>query len=118
MVTNMTWLIAVSISVIALAFVALIVFVIMTLISLRKMVDDLDARVRTFDPLLRVVNKAGNAIERKASHMKQLSEDVENEEFVHREGRRGGAVNTAMEVAEWALIGMALWEKIREKKWR
>ena len=51
MVTNMTWLIAVSISVIALAFVALIVFVIMTLISLRKMVDDLDARVRTFDPL-------------------------------------------------------------------
>ena len=114
----MTWLIAVSISIIALAFVALIVFVIMTLVSLRKMVDDLDARVRTFDPLLRVVNKAGNAIERKASHIKQLSEDVEEEEaFVHRERRRTGGMNTAMEVAEWALIGMALWEKIREKKW-
>ncbi len=120
MVTDMTWLIAVSISIVALAFVALIVFVIMTLVSLRKMVDDLDTRVRTFDPLLRVVNKAGNAIERKASHIKQLSEDVEEEEeeFVRRESRRGGAVNTAMEVAEWALIGMALWEKIREKKWR
>ena len=115
MVTNMTWLIAVSISIAALAFVALIVFVIMTLISLRKMVDDLDRRVRTFDPLLRVVNKAGNAIERKVSHMQQLSEEAEEEELVHR-GRRGG-VNTAMEVAEWALIGMALWQKIREKKW-
>ena len=118
MVTNMTWFIAVSISVAVLAFVALIVFVILTLISLRKMVDDLDKRVRTFDPLLRVVNKAGNAIERKASHIKHLSEDVEEEaELVHREGRKHGPVNTAMEVAEWALIGIALWEKIREKKW-
>lgn len=119
MVTSMNWFIAVSVGVVAIAFVALIIFVIMTLISLRKMVDDLDTRVRTFDPLLRVVNKAGNAIERKTAHIKQLSDEIEDEEEVVRhESRRGSAVNTAMEVAEWALIGMALWDKIKEKKWR
>lgn len=113
-----SWLIAVSICIIALAFVALIVFVILTLLSLRKMVEDLDQKVRTFDPLFRVVNKAGCAIERKASKIKQLSEEVEEEEFLERETRVDGAVNTAMEVAEWAMIGMALWQKIREKRWR
>lgn len=112
------WLIAISIGVIALAFVALVIFVILALLSMRRMVQDLDDKVRTFDPLFRVVNKAGNAIERKASKIKQLSEDVEEEVCIERECRRDSTVNTAMEVAEWALIGMALWQKIREKKWR
>jgi|GEM_PF-5020931 len=111
-----SWLIAISVVIIALAFTALIVFVIMTLLSLRQMVNDLDEKVRTFDPLFRVVNKAGLAIEKKASKIKQLSEDVEEEE--PGELQRNRPVNTAMEVAEWAMIGMALWQKIREKKWR
>lgn len=111
------WLIAISIAVVALAFAALVIFLIVTLLSVRSMVKDLDHKVHSFDPLFRVVNKAGDAIERKTSRVKQLSEDVEEElEEDLRDQRRGSTVNTAMEVAEWALIGLALWQKVKVRK--
>jgi uncharacterized protein YoxC len=116
--TAENWVITVSIGVVALACVALIVYLILALLSVRRMVQDLDEKVRTFDPLFRVVNKAGCAIERKASKIKQLSEEVEEECVTSHSPRKEGAVNTVMEVAEWALIGMALWQKLRERKWR
>jgi len=104
------WLVAVSIGMIAIAFVVLIIFVILALLAMRRMVMDIDQKVHSFDPLFRVVSKAGSVIERKAAKAKQFSEDVEP--------RGGSGINTAMEVAEWAMIGLALWQKIREKRER
>lgn len=112
------WLIAISIGIVALAFVALVVFVILALLSLRQMVNDLDNKVRSFDPLFRVVSKAGSAIEKKASKIRQLSEEVEGSIPEERHPQAERAVNTAMEVAEWALIGLALWQKIKERRWK
>ena len=109
-------LITISIGIIALAFVALVVFVILSLLSLRQVVKDLDEKVHSFDPLFRVVTKAGIALERKVTKVKQLADEVEesvSEKGIHRQD---GAVNTAMEVAEWAMIGLALWQKIKERR--
>lgn len=113
-----SWLIAISILIIALAFVALAIFVIVTLLSLRQMVNDLDQKVRAFDPIFRVVNQAGQALERKAAKVEQLSEEIEESVCRKYEHKREGVVNTAMEVAEWAIIGMSLWQKIQERRRR
>jgi uncharacterized protein YoxC len=115
--TAESWIISISVGLVALACVALIIYLILALLAVRKMILDLDEKVRTFDPLFRVVNKAGSAIEHKAAKIKQLSEEVE-EEYSSSTPKKDKAINTAMEVAEWALIGMALWQKIRERKWR
>lgn len=112
-----TWLISISIGIVALAFVALVIFLIRTLISLCSVMHDLENKVHAFDPLFRVVNKAGDAIEKRATKVKQLSEEVEDELCCERrEMKKDNTVNTAMEVAEWALIGLALWQKIRERR--
>ena len=110
------WLIALSIVIVAIAFVVLVVFVVLALRSMRQMVMDLEEKVHSFDPLFRVVSKAGRAIEKKASNVKQLSEDFDAPVRENSELRSSRAVNTAMEVAEWAMIGMALWQKIKEKR--
>lgn len=111
------WLISISIGVVALAFVALVVYLIKMLVSIKGMVDDLDQKVHSFDPYFRLVNKAGNVIEKKASNIKQLSEEVEEEvQYERREKARDTTVNTALEVAEWTLLGLALWQKIKERR--
>jgi uncharacterized protein YoxC len=112
----MNWLIVASICLVALAFVALVIYLILTLLSLRRMVRDLDDKVHSLDPIFRVVAKAGSAIEKKATHMRQLSEEIEDSTSYECSRRRDRPVNTAMEVAEWALIGMALWQKIKERR--
>lgn len=113
------WIIAISVGIVAIAFVVLVVYVILALLSMRQMVDDIDRKVQSFDPLFRVVSRAGKAIEKKASHVKELADDYDEPPLSERltgERRSSKAVNTAMEVAEWAMIGMALWQKIRERR--
>lgn len=111
-----SWIISISIGVIALAFVALVIFLGMTLLSLRRTIVDLDDKIHSFDPLFRVVSKTGNAIERKASHVRQLSDEVDDSITDEQQQRRDRILNTALEVAEWTLVGAALLQKIRERK--
>ena len=107
------WLIAISIGIAAIAFVALVVFVILALISMKQMLNDIDQKVHSLDPLFRLVSRAGDVIEKKAE--KQLA-DVEQKIYEERALPRSNGLNTAVEVAEWALIGLALWQKIKEKR--
>ncbi len=112
------WLIGISIFVIALAFVALVIFLIVTLVSLRHIVTDLDQKVRAFDPIFRVVNRAGEAIEQKTAHMERTVADVDEAVSERYESKKEGGISTAMEVAEWALIGLTLWQRIQKRKRR
>lgn len=105
------WLVATSVGVIAIAFVVLVVYVILALKTTQSMLRDLDLKIHSFDPLFRIVSKAGLVIEKKAT---QELEDVE--EALAKEPRRSTSVNTAMDVAEWALIGVSLWQKIKERR--
>jgi uncharacterized protein YoxC len=108
------WMIAISVLVIAIAFIILVIFVILALVSLKRMTNDLNQKVHAFDPIFRVVSKAGDVIERKTE--KQLADVEAAAASQERELRRNGGVNTAMEVAEWAMVGLALWQKIKEKR--
>ncbi len=110
------WIISISIGIVALAFVALVIFLGVTLLSLRRTIVDLDDKVHAFDPLFRVVSKTGEAIERKTSHVRQLSREVEESIDDESERRKERVLNTALEVAEWTLVGVALWQKLRERK--
>ena len=111
-----SWIISISIGVVALAFVALVIFLGVTLLSVRRTVVDLEDKIHTFDPLFRVVNKTNEAIERKSRHVRQLSDEVEESCHEKQESESGRRLNTVLEVAEWALVGLAIWMKIKERK--
>jgi len=111
------WLIAISVGVIAIAFVILVIYVILALLSMKRMVNDLDQKVHALDPLFRVVSKAGNVIEKKTDiELAAVEEAMLREREPPPPPRRNGAVNAALEVAEWALVGFSLFQKIREKR--
>lgn len=110
------WIIAISIGIVALAFLALVVFLVVTLLSLRRTIVNLDNKIHAFDPLFRIVNKTGEVIERKTNHIAQLSHEIEESAIEAERHHKDRILNTAMEVAEWTLVGVALWQKIRERK--
>lgn len=108
------WLLSISAIIVAVAFVVLVIYVIIALLSMKRMVNDIDQKIHSFDPLFRVLNKAGNVIEKKTD---QELADVEEALYREREPpRRNTGVNSAIEVAEWALIGLSLWQKIKERR--
>lgn len=113
--TATAWIIAISIGIVALAFLALVIFLGVTLLSLRQTIADVDAKIHAFDPLFRLLAKTGGALERKASCVRQLADEVEVERCTREEMRKKEVFNTALEVAEWTLIGVALWQKIRRR---
>ena len=118
-----TWVIALSIGVIALMFVVLSVFLVILLVSLRRTVKtansictDLEGKIHAFDPVFNVVSGIGHAVEKRTACVRQLSKEVEESVVQEKQEREAGVLNTALEVAEWTLIGMALWQKIKERR--
>lgn len=114
------WVITLSIAVVALAFVAGVIFMILVLISLKKTLQttneltaDLKEKVDTFDPIFRVVSHLNEAIERKTD---QLSREVDHVERELKSHERPTRLNTALEIAEWSLIGLSMWKKIKERR--
>lgn len=113
--TVTTWIIAISIGIVALAFLALVIFLGVTLLSLRQTIADVDEKIHAFDPLFRLLSKTGGALERKAACVRQLANEIEEEQCTREQVRKKEVFNTALEVAEWTLIGVSLWQKIRRR---
>lgn len=115
----MNWIISVSIAVAVLAFVILVVFLCITLFSVRKtlatsdalleetkdIVDDLQHKIHAFDSLFRAVSNVGGAVEKKVT--------VATEALEERETSRTNLVTDAL---EFALLGVTLWQKIKERR--
>lgn len=115
----MNWVIAISVGVAVLAFVVLVVFLCITLFSLRKtlntsdalleetkdVVDDLQVKIHAFDSLFRAVSNVGGVVEKKVT---KAAEEVEE-----REDRRANLVTDAL---EFAILGVTLWQKIKERR--
>lgn len=110
------WIISLSIAIVALAFVALVVFLGITLLSLRKTLSDVDEKIHSLDPLFRVVSKTGDAIEKKANRVRFLAQEVEEQLEEEVEERNTSKLNTAVEIAQWTLVGVALWQKLRDRR--
>ena len=116
------WVIAISIGIVALVFVLLVIFLVITLISLRRTLKtvnsicmDLEEKVHAFDPLFNVVSGVGQAVE-KTSCMQQLSEEVNRSSNRVKKQKSEGVLNTTLEVVEWGLIGLALWQEIKDRR--
>lgn len=112
----MNWIVGASIGVAALAFLLLVIFLAITLMNVSKTVRDLDEKVRSLDPYFRLANKVGEAIEKRAYCARQLREELDEEYEEHVETLTKTRVNTAMEIAEWALVGWALLKKCKERR--
>lgn len=119
-----SWVIALSIGIVALAFVALVVFLIMTLVSLREtlkttneMCADLEQKIHAFDPVVRVVSEVGSTVEKCVHKIKHAADESQPCPCCHpNHGKVESRVNTVLEVAEWAVVGLALWQKIKERR--
>lgn len=113
------WVIGLSIAVVALAFAALVVFLILTLNTVRvslketdklirdtnQVVVDIERKIHSFDPIFKQVSKFGHSIEHAAETV-----EIQKQEKVDK------TVNTLMEVVEWGVLGASLWKKFMDKR--
>lgn len=118
-----SWVIALSIGIVALMFVLLVIFLVITLVSLCRTLKtansicaDLEAKVHSFDPLFNVVHHMGDAVEKRTGSVRQLADEVNQSAAQAKEQKTNSILNTALEVAEWTLIGLALWKKVKERR--
>lgn len=118
-----SWVIALSIGIVALAFVALVIFLILTLVSLREtlkttneMCVDLEKKIHAFDPVVRVVSEVGSTVEKCVHKIKYPSEETSCPCCHQTQGKVENRFNTVLEVAEWAVVGLALWQKFKERR--
>lgn len=116
------WIIAFAIGVIALTFIVLVVFTVMMLISMRRTLksttevcDDLNDKFHSLDPLFRMAHGVGSKIENTRC-MRGLTDEIEESIYEERIHRSEENTNTTLEVAEWALIGLSLWNKIKKRR--
>ncbi len=99
------WVIWIAIAIVAIAFAALVVYSIFALISLRKLlrnanelVVDLEEKARSLDPYFHVASGVGEALEC----------------FSGR--KKGERSNKWVDLVECSLVGLSLWQKLKEKK--
>lgn len=111
-----SWIISISVGIVALSFVALVIFLGITLLSVRRTIEDVDDKLHSFDPLFRIVSKTSGAIEKKTCRAIELAEEEEEALIDEEQERKARVLNKALEVAEWTLVGVALWQKLRERK--
>lgn len=106
------------------AVIIFAVFVVCVLVMLHRMVrkterliDDLEIRLRTLDPLLRVINQVGEVVERHAEAVRRLNEVTEG--FVReckQESEPKGKMDIVSDLLQWGLLGVSVWNKFRQER--
>ncbi len=113
------WVIGISVGLVAVAFAVLVVYICITLSSLKRtletsdrllrdtrvVVDDLQVKIHAFDSLFRAISNVGGVVEKKVAHA--------TDEIVEQEKGKMGIITDAL---EWAILGVTLWQKVKERK--
>lgn len=110
------WIISISVAIVAVALVVLVIFLAAAILSLRRTIADVDDKIQAFEPFFRVVSKTGDVVEQKAKRSLEHAAEMENEICREAQERKDRVLNTALEVAQLTLVGVALWQKLRERK--
>ncbi len=97
------WVISVSVAAFAVACIILAIYLIFTLIEVRRTLENVNDKVHDLDPLFRIAEGLGKSLE-----------DKVNPEKKEVEVKR--AVQMGYEVAEWAILGLTLFQKIKERR--
>lgn len=145
----------ISIAVIALAFLALVIFLILTLVSLRKslqltnetledlhlQVNDLTEettkilkssndivtniydKMKAFDPLFQSIHNVSDTIEDATDTFKKITTsathhfaDSDEDDTEHAAPRRSSKKDKIINVVEWALMGVTVWQKLLSRR--
>lgn len=124
------WVIGISVAIVAVAFVCLVIFLITTLLSLKKSLEcsnqliqntndvviDVEKKLHALDPVFHAVSDLGNVAVRNTANIKSLSDEVASAVVHDKKMKVERVVSTAMEVFDWTLMGVALWQKIKESR--
>lgn len=108
------WIISICSIVIAASAIILALVLAAMIFSIRRTILDVDHKIQAFDPLFRVVSMTGEVVERKAK--RSLKQAEEHEEELSKEESKNRIVNAVFEAADLALVGVALWQKLRKRK--
>lgn len=99
------WIIAISTIVTAVAFLTLVIYGIVTLCFVRRVVE--------------AVTRVGGAIGKKVCSC-AVCRGVHHEKIVEAKHEVQEEVenktNVAVDLVEWAVVGLSLWQKIKEKR--
>lgn len=125
-----SWVIGISVGIIAIAFVVLVIFVVGVLIDLRRslqqttlliqetnnVVADVERKLHAFDPVFRAVDTLSETLQKQANSAKYVAEEIsEVSQREVRDVKISKHTQTVLEVAEWAMLGFALWKKIKKR---
>ncbi len=95
------WVICISVALAALAFVALVVYCACALYSIRKLTKHIDRKIHDLDPYFHVLGSVGKGVEKCAYRERERIETRSDQ---------------AVDTLEWALMGLTLWQKFKERK--
>ncbi len=129
--TSQEWIIGISVAIVALAFLALVIYLIRTLIAVknsleetekllfesRVLIVDVETKLKALNPLFHLVEHLGETKKKDlGATIHHLSDEVhesireEKEQLIQRTTR------TIMDVLEWGLVGVTLWKKFKGRK--
>lgn len=117
-------IIIISIVIAVLAFVALVIFLVCTLVfvmrSLKRteqliehsngIAADVERKLHAFDPLFVRIHEFGEMMNQKSESIRKLPETSERQES------RVEAIAGAVELCEWALVGVSLASRLFKKR--
>jgi uncharacterized protein YoxC len=100
-------MIEISVAIIALAFVILVIFLILTLISLRKTLDDLKEKSQKLDGLFNTIGHVGDYLDKSTEPLEQCDSLYE---LCHE---------TEEKDIDWvglAAAGLLIWHKLQKRR--
>lgn len=106
-------IIAISLGIIAIMFITLAIFAIVTLLAIRKVIINVNDKIHSFDRFFRNFERNDSDSEERVCCRRCHNSSEKEEFFDHRKER---ILNTALEVADWAILGIALWQRLKERK--
>ncbi len=124
------WLIGISVILVACAFIALVIFLIIFLRSLRKtllhtnqllkdsdeVVRGVERKLHAVDPLFKAVADMGSILEKHTCCIKHHAEANLEKELEQKYEKVNERANIVTDVIEWSLLGVSLWQKFKEKR--
>ncbi|MEZ5315039.1 MAG: DUF948 domain-containing protein [Chlamydiales bacterium] len=105
-------IISISVAIVACAFIAIVIFLAIILLSLRRTILDMDDKIQAFAPLARFIFKIGDLVEKKEKGMSESEDEISKKAFK----KKDRCLDAVIEVVRWALVGVAIWQKLKEKK--
>lgn len=117
------WLIGIGVLIIALAFVVLVIYLAVALLRLKgtleatqMLLEETQEKVHQLAPLFTVVEELGEIVEKHTSSLKNVSSCTCDSCCGRQERKMEEKAHVALDFLDWALVGVSIWQKFRERR--